>query len=237
MPVGHKTAGRVKRLLDPTDPLAPFNRRLALALLWRSPATVLRSHDGILEGHTQRSQARFVERLMQRRPEITEVVETGFNAGHSTYMFLASRSDVRVVSFDLGEHAYVDLMKELIDTLFPGRHELVKGDSRQTLPAYADAHPERRFDLVFIDGGHEYEVAAADLANGARLGDRPLVMMDDMVPSERFGVGPVQAWTEAVERGAVEEFALVEDGFPLVEVGPHGVRPGAPAWALGRYRR
>jgi hypothetical protein len=234
MAIGLRTAAtRVKWLLDPSDPLAPFNRRLALALVRRSPATVLQ-YTG-LEGHTERSQARFVERLMQRRTGITEVAEIGFNAGHSTYLFLASRPNVRVVSFDLGEHDYVDFMKELIDTLFPGRHELVKGDSRQTLPAYADAHPERRFDLVFVDGGHDYEVAVADLANGARLGDRPLVMMDDMVPTS-WGVGPVRAWSEAVERGEVEQLALMEDGFPLVEMGPDAVRPGVPAWALGRYR-
>lgn len=225
-------------MVDPSDPLSPYNRRLAAAFVRRHYGTVLRERRLVptAEGHTVKSQARFVDQMMRRHSDVVDVAEIGFNAGHSTYLFLASRPDVRVVSFDLGEHPYVDLAKSLIDRSFPGRHELVIGDSRQTVPAYAREHPDRRFDLVFIDGGHSYEVATADVTNGARLGDRPLVVIDDMVPAHEWGVGPVRAWTEAVERRLVDPLLLIEDGFPLTELDASAVRPDAVAWAVGRYR-
>jgi hypothetical protein len=45
--------------------------------------------------------------------------------------------------------------------MFPGRHELITGDSRETVPAFADEYPTRAFDLIYIDGGHDYEIAKA----------------------------------------------------------------------------
>jgi len=183
-----------------------------------------------------KTQARFIEQLMARYDTVRDVVEIGFNAGHSSYLFLSARPDVRVLSFDLGDHEYIDLTKGLIDRLFPGRHELIKGDSRVTVPAFADEHPGRSFDLIYIDGGHEYEVAKADIDNCRRLSTlRSLVVMDDLEPHHEWGVGPSQAWREAQERGLIEEELLVEDGFPLTGLGLDDLRPGTIVWAVGKY--
>jgi predicted O-methyltransferase YrrM len=232
-------AGELRWLVDPTDPLRVHNRHLAAAFATRQPGVVVAQGRLIpTEGHMVKSQARFVVRLMARYTWIVEVLEIGFNAGHSSHLFLASRPEVRVTSFDLGDHEYVDMVKGLIDRRFPGRHELIKGDSRTTVPEFAREHPTRRFDLIYIDGGHDDEVAAADIANCAPLaGPRALVMMDDLEPARDYGVGPTRAWTDAVESGLVEERVLVEDGFPLTEVPVAQVDPDRVVWALGRYRR
>ena len=78
------------------------------------------------------------------------IAEVGFHAGFSSHAFLDASTDVRVVSFDLGEHPHLSAAKRLIDERFPGRHLLVCGDSRISIPAYADAHPDARFDIIFV---------------------------------------------------------------------------------------
>ncbi len=226
--------------MDPTDPLRPYNRRLASCFA-RQRVRRLRSGDGLrlfpIEGHSLKSQAVFVQQLMRRYTGIREVVEIGFNAGHSSYLFLSARPDVKVLSFDLGDHDYVDMAKGLIDQLFPGRHELIKGDSTKTVPAFSEAHPGRTFDLIYIDGGHEYEVAKADIEHCAPLSTaESIVLMDDLEPHNEWGVGPARAWREAQAEGLVEERLLVEDGFPLAGLGLDDVRPGTIVWGLGRYR-
>lgn len=61
--------------------------------------------------------------------------------------------------------------------VFPGRLELVVGDSRETVPAYAMAEETagrdpQVCDVVFVDGDHSEEGAYADLVNFQALTNR-----------------------------------------------------------------
>ena len=128
-----------------------------------------------------------------------------------------------VVSFGLGEHRCTKVAKRLIDTRFPTRHTLIYGDSRTTVPGFKAGNPAARFDLVFIDGGHDYEVAKADIINMKPLcTQEAVVIMDDLVPWMSYGEGPTQAWGEAIREGIVRQEELVQDGRKR-------------SWALGRY--
>ncbi|OMC19298.1 hypothetical protein A5736_13305 [Mycobacterium sp. SP-6446] len=169
---------------------------------------------------------------MVQRTNARLVAEIGFNVGYSSYAMLAASPDLTVVSFDLGNHGSTRAAKQLIDKNFPGRHTLICGDSRETVPEYAKRHPGLRFDLVFIDGGHDYEVAKADLLNMKSLSsEHTAVVMDDVVPWLRYGKGPARAWAEAIEGGVVSQEEIFKDGRPVDLLQPPGVR----AWALGRY--
>jgi|SRR3984957_3683773 len=186
-----------------------------------------------LEGFLRLDQAHYLHNLIIREPSVRTVLEIGFNAGHSSFVFLAARPDIQVVSFDLGEHSYVTQAKEFIDKRFPGRHELVLGDSTITVPQFRARNPEARFDLAFVDGGHDYPVAVADLNNCRELVRAGgLVVMDDMLWWRSWGAGPVRAWNEACAAGVVSPDELVQDGQVVSEI----VRkPATAAWALGRY--
>ena len=169
---------------------------------------------------------------LARRPGTRRVVEIGFNAGFSTHAFLSAHPDVTVTSFDLGEHGYGARAKAQIDEGFPGRHTLIIGDSLTTVPEYADAHPGETFDLVFIDGGHTYEVASADIRNMARLaGEDTVLVIDDLLPHRLWGEGVIRAWDEAIDTGVVVQTTLYADGAEVDAVGPDASR----AWAVGRY--
>jgi predicted O-methyltransferase YrrM len=130
----------------------------------------------ISEGYTaqDRNQTRFfIDLVNSFSPK--RIMEIGFNSGHSSVSLLtASAPNSEVVSFDLGEHYYVDHAKAFVDTHFPGRHTLIKGNSVETVEKYANDNRARcgdknAFDLIFIDGGHFSDIPLRDCINCMRL--------------------------------------------------------------------
>ena len=160
------------------------------------------------------------------------IVEIGFNGGFSAQTFLLSHPETTVLSFDLGKRRAARTGKAYIDSLFPGRHMLIEGDSRVTVPAFAREHPTVNFDLAFIDGGHAYENAWADIISMRALcRSDTVVVMDDLVPWRPWGAGPAKAWAQALAEGLVEQQELYQDGAPVDAVDQRATR----AWARGRY--
>ena len=160
------------------------------------------------------------------------IMEIGFNAGHSALLFLAITSpETKVVSFDLGEYAYVFAAKRYIDTVFPGRHTLVTGDSTITIPKYEEqvAHrmknpltaPPLRFDFIFIDGGHQDDVPMKDILHSQRLvaGNHTIVAVDDICRVQQrhahYTIEPTRAWNQMVSVGIVEEHGF-DDYYELL---------------------
>jgi predicted O-methyltransferase YrrM len=153
------------------------------------------------EVHTQ------VEDLIRltSKPNI-KVMEIGFNAGHSAELFLSNNKSLSLVSFDLGVHDYVNTAKEYIDFIYPNRHKLILGDSTKTVPEFTDA----KFDFIFIDGGHEYEIAKADMENCRLLSHADTVVaLDDTMYTrgweQAYTIGPTKTWTEQLSQGKVIE--------------------------------
>ena len=133
------------------------------------------------EGHVEEHQARFLQAITAMDCRTRLVIETGFNGGHSAAAFLTASPDVRVVSFDIERWDYVRDAKALIDELYPGRHTLICGDSRQTLPQYSHANPDTSADIAFIDGGHFGDVPWSDATNALKLlRHGGLLVMDDV---------------------------------------------------------
>ena len=134
---------------------------------------------------------------------IKNILEIGFNAGHSAEVILSANKEAKLTSFDLNIHSYTSVGKEYIDKKFPDRHVFIAGDSKETV-----AKHEGQYECFFIDGGHDYETAKADIQNCSRLA-RPcaMVMMDDVVLPAVEGVeyskGPTQAWLEAIKEGLI----------------------------------
>ena len=177
----------------------------------------------IVEGGSYQIRAqsdRLRELVNKRDPK--SIMEIGFNAGHSALLFLANTPpETKVVSFDLGEYAYVFAAKRYIDSVFPGRHTLVTGDSTTTIPKYEEqvAHrmkdpntaPPMRFDFIFIDGGHQNDIPMKDILNSQRLArdDRTVIAMDDISrdPSRQahYTVQPTKAWEQMVNAGVIDE--------------------------------
>ena len=163
----------------------------------------------LMEGYSQQVIPQLND-LQSLASSAKSILEIGFNGGHSSEFFLSMNTTVEVTSFDLGEWDYVKIGKEYIDMTFPGRHSLVLGDSTKSISKYGIMNPEKKYDFIFIDGGHTYDVAMADLKNCARFAhENTIVAIDDTmyIPEWvlEFNVGPTQAWIDAINSGLVSE--------------------------------
>lgn len=146
---------------------------------------------------------------LTNKPNIN-VMEIGFNAGHSAELFLQNNKDLILTSFDLGEHNYVRTAKEYIDGTYPNRHNLILGDSRTTIPIYLENNKDTKFDIIFIDGGHDYEVAKADMENCFHFAHKDtIVALDDTIFTkgweEVYTIGPTRTWTEHLQQNKIIE--------------------------------
>ena len=153
-------------------------------------------------------QVKFLKDVVMK-DDVKQVMEIGFNAGHSSELFLETNPNVHVTSFDIVQYNCVNVGKKFIDEKFPNRHTLIKGDSLKTVPEYASKN-NAKFDVIFIDGGHTYEVSKGDIINCKPLAHKDtVVIMDDTIQKpnliRHWNNGPNQAWLEAKTWNIVKE--------------------------------
>jgi predicted O-methyltransferase YrrM len=165
------------------------------------------------EGHSHEQQAKDLIELT-KKPGI-DVMEIGFNAGHSADTFLKHNSQLTLTSFDIGGHGYVLPGKTYIDTTYPNRHTLVLGDSRSSVPNYIRENNGKTFDVIFIDGGHAYEVISFDIENCKKLSHKDtIVIIDDVVFNPEFEthwtLAPSAVCKEYIETGKLKELGRAE---------------------------
>lgn len=164
---------------------------------------VLQSGATITEGSSTLPQLEFLAK--QARSGAKRICEVGFNSGMSAVALLAAVPGAEVVSYDLGEWSCVQPAKDYIDKHYPGRHTLVLGDSKKTL--WKGSIGE--FDLSFVDGGHDYKTAWADICAVGPQSKR--VIVDDLQMP-----GVEQAYHEAVDMGILRPISIHTDDEVLL---------------------
>lgn len=107
------------------------------------------------------------------------IMEIGFNAGHSAFLFLIANKTSKIQLFDLGEHSYSKDCFNFLNLMFPGRLSIIWGNSLETIENFND---KPYFDLIHIDGGHQRFIAEADIRNSRRFAScDTLVIFDDIL--------------------------------------------------------
>ena len=167
-----------------------------------------------LHGHSGQvdEQVEALAAICKNLDEKGDVVEVGFNAGHSAAIFLEN-TDKNVISFDILEEGNIaDVAKEYIDMTYPNRHTLVVGDSRTTVPQFDF---ENGISAIYIDGNHSYEYAKADIINcldKAKSGT--VIIVDDILtmgyPCDE---GPGMAWRESLLDLNIYETGQIDFNF------------------------
>jgi precorrin-6B methylase 2 len=128
--------------------------------------------------------------------DVKTILEIGFNAGHSSVLMLDACSAVKVTSFDIGS-SVVWVGKKYIDTVYPGKHQLIVGNSNKMIPLF---QCEKKYDLLFIDGSPEYSFVLNDLINCKRLSDKYTKIVLNGT-SESIN----KAWNKMISTGQIVE--------------------------------
>ena len=153
-------------------------------------------------------------------PAVRHVCEVGFNAGHSTAMWLTVNPTVTVDTFDLFDEAKTGFMTpnlHLLQRRFPGRLTAHRGDSLKTIPAASLVAP---CDLVHVDGRHSYGNVMEDAMNFMRKSHpSALYLFDDQCaarncsgPDAGVAAAPGLATCDMVLAGLLEPVASVFEG-------------------------
>lgn len=105
-------------------------------------------------------------RLVLALPSDSHILEIGAGGGVSGAVILAARPDLHLTTVDiqkedspLGGLYSQQVALEATGLWNPDRHRQIQANS-QTLKLVGEV-----FDLIFVDGGHEYEEACADILN------------------------------------------------------------------------
>jgi hypothetical protein len=124
--------------------------------------------------------------------------------------------NVNVTSFDLGRVNAMNYGKQYMDIRFPGRHTLIEGNSTKTVCDFKKNNPNKRFDLIFIDGGHTYDVAKIDIIQSSGLAHKnTIIIVDDIVNVPGWSAGwtiqPTKIWEEGKKFGEIQELGKIVD--------------------------
>jgi len=192
--------------------------------------------DAITEGSSSTESSDWlIDIITTHAPEAKKIMEIGLNLGHSSDKLLTN-TDAHITSFDLLEFDYSEFVVDYFKKYYANRHDIISGDSTIVVPQYAK-ETNNKFDVIFIDGGHAYEIAKADLENCRILSNKnTIVILDDVVRNgyfdgnpvfaQHWNYGPTKVWDEMVAAGIIEEIE-----------GSYRVFAGGRGLVAGRYIR
>jgi len=108
-------------------------------------------------------------------PVPSQILEIGFNLGHGAAALLSLFPDSKLVSVDIRDSSEVHNAHNVLARRFPGRHELVIGDSATV------SLPFETFEAAFIDGAHDLKSIVKDINKCREYGVK-YFLMDDVHP-------------------------------------------------------
>ena len=142
--------------------------------------------------HNQKDQQQLLRKLIRGKKKGMQI---GFNAGDSADLFLDETGGT-LTSFDINRHSYVLVGNKYMNLKYPKKHKLIKGDSTVLLPK----QPKTKYEYIYIDGGHTFDVANQDIKNCKRFSTRKtIIIIDDYVVKKDWIKGYNKSVIKAVK--------------------------------------
>ena len=132
---------------------------------------------------------------LQENYHFKNILEFGFNVGHSSTWFLYAFPNAKVVSFDPKERTISNVrIWQMQKSKFENRFRFWPTFSTEAIQKYQ--HQEEPFDIVFVDAGHTFGAVYDDIETALHL-KIPLILIDNMElePQKRA----VAAWKENLQ--------------------------------------
>jgi hypothetical protein len=134
------------------------------------------------------------------------ILEIGVNGGHSALLILRSAVDINYVGFDLCEHKYVRKAVAYLQNKYDDQVEFYEGNSELTIPLFHQCNPDKKFDVIHIDGSHKVASAEKDIMNCKKLAHKDTILIFDQI-NKAGNIGPVltRLWYRLIGEGIIEE--------------------------------
>jgi predicted O-methyltransferase YrrM len=108
---------------------------------------------------------------------IDNIMEIGFNGGHSVVLYNYSNPNIKVTTFDICYHKYTQKCVDYLQSLDKYNINFIKGDSTKTVLEHDTSN---KYDIIHIDGGHSHEVAEQDIKNCKKHSkENTILIIDD----------------------------------------------------------
>ena len=162
----------------------------------------------IIEGNSLQSKEQ-EDYLKTFKHSFNNILEIGFNGGHSSELFLENNENAKVTSVDLGYWYYCKFGYEFLRKKYPNRIEVFFNDSIKALKDYSTIK-RTVYDFIYIDGNHTYEYALNDILNCKKFSNESTILvLDDVVQDPKFRTeankAPTDVWNKLKEENVISE--------------------------------
>lgn len=142
------------------------------------------------------------------KESINNVLQIGFNAGHSAELILNNNDNIKLISFDIGIKESVKIGEYYINNKFPFRHHLIIGDSYDAIPEYITYNVNKIFDAILIDGSKDYYVIMQDIINCKNLSNKDTILiLNDTIENEEllepWNIGSTNAYKKLINNNYI----------------------------------
>jgi len=114
------------------------------------------------------------QNLYKLAKNASNILEIGFNGGHSCALFIYANPNIKILAFDLCEHKYTEHCANYLKKNI--KLEFIKGNSLITVQNYNN---KETFDVIHIDGGHGDLCAINDLKNCKNFANSNTILVFD----------------------------------------------------------
>jgi len=126
-------------------------------------------------GHLTLSQYENLKKHIIPLYNVKEVLETGFNMGHSSLLWLTVFPQANITSIDIGGHEAIEIgLKYIKNTTLANRFTYIKKSSEFVYEEIKNI----KYDFMFLDGDHSFRGCTLDLELADKL-KIPYVLVDD----------------------------------------------------------
>ena len=166
----------------------------------------------IIEGNSAQSSLQ-IDFLKKYKENFKNILEIGFNAGHSSEVFLSTDPKSQIVSIDIGYWYYCKFGVEFLNSKYPNRLSVIFKDSVLALNNFETVSEDTIFDFIYIDGNHTYEYAYNDMKNCSKFANRnTIVALDDVVFDNKHrtvaNADPTQVWKDLLKENFITEIEV-----------------------------